>query len=88
MMSELAFGKEAINKCPQSHFPNYIMKNFDIKKMIYRHLIKIKKCLLGNREDLGFIPFTSHQQKTHSVVPFGNNLRVGCSLTRNSYGVP
>ena len=26
--------------------------------------------------------------KTHSVGPFGNNLRAGYSLTRNSYGVP
>ena len=42
--------------------------------------------LLGCRVDPSFIPFTSHQQKTHSVGPFGNNLRTGCSLTRNSYG--
>ena len=27
-------------------------------------------------------------KNTHSVGPFGNNLRTGCSLTRNSYGVP
>ena len=44
-------------------------------------------CVLGYRADPGFIPLTSHQQKTHSVCPFGNNLRTGCSLTRNSYGV-
>ena len=44
--------------------------------------------VLGYREDLGFIPLNSHQQKTHSVGPFGNNLRTSCSLTRNSYGEP
>ena len=27
-------------------------------------------------------------KKTHSVGPFSNNLWTGCSLTRNSYGVP
>ena len=32
--------------------------------------------------------YASHQQKTHHVGPFGNNLRAGCSLTRNSNGVP
>ena len=44
--------------------------------------------LLGYRADQGFIPITLHQQNTHNVGPFGNNLRAGCSLTRNSYGVP
>ena len=32
--------------------------------------------------------YASHQKKTHRVGPFGNNLRAGCSLTRNSNGVP
>ena len=43
---------------------------------------------VGLREDLGSILLSLHQQNTHSVGPFGNNLRRGCSLTRNSYGVP
>ena len=34
----------------------------------------IEAALLGYRADLGFIPLTSHQQKTHNVGPFGNNL--------------
>ena len=37
--------------------------------------------VLGYREDPGFIPLASHQQKTHRVGPFGNNLRTSCSLT-------
>ena len=36
----------------------------------------------------GLTLYTSHQQTTHCVGPFGNNLRAGCSLTRNSNGVP
>ena len=43
---------------------------------------------IGLRADPGSILLSSHQLKTHSVGPFGNNLRTGCSLTRNSYGVP
>ena len=43
---------------------------------------------VGLRADLGSILLSLHQQKTHSVGPFGNILRTGCSLTRNSYGVP
>ena len=34
------------------------------------------------------LPITSHQQKTHSVGPFGSSLWTGYSLTWNSYGVP
>ena len=41
--------------------------------------------MLGNRADPG-LSFNAHQQKTHIVDPFGNNLHAGCSLTRNRYG--
>ena len=43
---------------------------------------------VGLRADLGSIILSLHQQKTHSVGPFSNNLQIGYSLTRNSYGVP
>ena len=57
---------------------------WSIKK---QQTISLSSAVLGYRADLGFIPFTSHQQKTHNVGPFRNNLQVGCSLTRNNYGV-
>ena len=52
------------------------------------HWTVLDEGVSGYRVDPGFIPLTSHQQKTHSVGPFDNNLRTSCSLTRNSYGVP
>ena len=46
-------------------------------------------CVLGVRGRSGFLCFYLYTNKqTHIVGPFGNNLRTGCSLTRNSYGVP
>ena len=45
--------------------------------------------LLGGWGRPGFLCFYLHTKKqTHSVGPFSNILRTGCSLTRNSYGVP
>ena len=44
--------------------------------------------MLVLREDLGSYTIILTNKKTHSVGPFGNNLRTGCSLTRNNYGVP
>ena len=43
---------------------------------------------VGLREDPGSILLSLHQQQTHNVGPFSNNLRTGCSLTQNSYGMP
>ena len=45
--------------------------------------------LLGGWGKPGFLFFyLCTNKQTHSVGPFGNNLRTGCSLTQNSYGVP
>ena len=44
--------------------------------------------LLGLGQTRVLYYYLRTNKKTHSVGPFGNNLRTGCSLTRNSYGVP
>ena len=44
--------------------------------------------LVGINGQTQVSPLNSHQQKTHSVGPFGSSLGTGYSLTGNSYGVP
>ena len=59
----------------EDHEAPYLMKN-------------LLKPFVGHLGRPGLTLYTLHQQKTHCVGPFGNNLRAGCSLTRNSNGVP
>src|SRR5271156_2936342 len=54
--------------------------------MDHAHM-KTKYCWAFGQTQVLKIKLRTNKQ-TLTVGPFGNNLQAGCSLTRNSYGVP